>query len=182
MEYGLAAFPSKVVQQFANSLRKRLDPKYGLISPHMTIRESECWNDEQLAAVRVHLDQFTSTIAPIAVRINRVSSFFPASHVIYLALEKPDPIIALHQAVCTGPLTLANVIPYTFTPHITIGQNLAPDELHDAYGGLRMHTLDFPMEIKALHLLQRTIHGNWTLYETFPFRGGQAPSTSEDGQ
>ncbi|EFM12859.1 Phosphoesterase HXTX [Paenibacillus curdlanolyticus YK9] len=180
MEYGLALFPSKVIQQFANSWRKRLDPKYEHISPHMTIRESESWNTEQLTAVRAHLGQCTSQLAPVTVRINRVSTFFPASNVIYLALEKPEPVIALRHAVCTGPLALPSPTPYTFTPHITLGQNMTPDELHDAYGGLRMHTLDFPMEIRAIHLLQRTDHGIWTLYESFPLLGGQPAATNED--
>lgn len=35
MKYGIAIFPGKDLQDLANSLRKRYDPKYALI-PHIS--------------------------------------------------------------------------------------------------------------------------------------------------
>lgn len=38
MKYGIAIFPSKKLQDKVNSLRKRYDPHYALIPPHITLK------------------------------------------------------------------------------------------------------------------------------------------------
>ncbi len=38
MKYGIVAFPSKQLQDFANSYRKRYDSHYTKITPHITLK------------------------------------------------------------------------------------------------------------------------------------------------
>src|SRR5699024_5327838 len=38
MKYGVAIFPSKEIQDEVNAYRKRYDPKYSQIPPHITIK------------------------------------------------------------------------------------------------------------------------------------------------
>ena len=39
MKFGVVIFPSKKLQDLANSYRKRYDPHYSLITPHLTLKE-----------------------------------------------------------------------------------------------------------------------------------------------
>ena len=43
MYFGIATFPEKEVQDIANSYRKRYDPHYSLIPPHITLKEKFEW-------------------------------------------------------------------------------------------------------------------------------------------
>ena len=51
MKYGIVAFPSKKVQDFANSYRKRYDPHYALITPHMTVKGVFEANENEIKSI-----------------------------------------------------------------------------------------------------------------------------------
>ena len=40
MKYAISIFPSKKLQDIANSYRKRFDKKYSLIPPHITLKKT----------------------------------------------------------------------------------------------------------------------------------------------
>lgn len=170
MQFGIAVFPSKETQDVANSFRKRYDPHYSLIQPHMTIREKEDWNEERLQAAVNHLEQVAVKTAPFEVHFNRFSSFYPVSNVVYMALSDITAIDQLYQAVCSGELAEPKR-QYVFTPHVTIGQGMNSDELHDVLSGLRLKPLDLTSKIDRIHLLYQTENGAWTVHQTFLLRG-----------
>jgi 2''-5'' RNA ligase len=166
MLYGIAVFPDKSVQDAANSWRIRHDPHYCLIAPHMTVREPEEWDEPKLAAAVKQLERAAASIQPFEARFNRVSTFFPVNPVLYFALEDPQPMVRLHEAVCSGPLTMTSET-YVYTPHLTIGQKMSEGELHDLYGNLRMKSFELSSRIDRFHLLYRTESGVWTAYQSF---------------
>lgn len=166
MLYGICVFPDKKVQDEANSWRIRHDPHYCNIPAHMTIREAEEWDDAKLKLAVDQLASATASLSPFKVTFNRVSTFFPVTPTLYFALEDPSPVVTLHESICTGVLrqTLHN---YVYTPHITIGRNMPPDELHDLYGNLRMKEIKLGTVIDRVHLLYQTEQGGWTAYQSF---------------
>ncbi|MFD0697281.1 2'-5' RNA ligase family protein [Paenibacillus sp. GCM10027628] len=170
MNCGIAIFPSKQVQDAANSYRKRYDPHYNFIQPHLTIREKEEWDEMQLASAVDRLEQVTRSIAPFEIEFNRFSSFYPVNNVIYLALADTTNMINLHQAICTEELVETNRT-FTFNPHLTIGQQLGDDELHDVLSSLKTTTVDYRSRVDRVHLLYQTENGAWTVYQTFLLRG-----------
>jgi 2'-5' RNA ligase len=170
MNYGIAVFPPKDVQDAANSQRKRFDPHYTLIQPHITVREAESWDDNKLALAIDHLKQIAAGIAPFGVKVNRFSSFYPVSNVIYMALEDNGPFTSLHNAVCSGILAEPNK-KYAFHPHLTIGQSLGNDEMHDVLASLRPRPLNFNFTVDRIHLLYQTENNAWTTHQTFLLEG-----------
>ncbi|WP_424768319.1 2'-5' RNA ligase family protein [Paenibacillus sp. sgz302251] len=171
MLFGIVVFPEKHVQDLANGWRKRHDPHYTTIPPHLTVREEQEWNEEQLQVAVAHLDQISSSIKPFTIRFNRVSSFYPVSHVIYLALQDTKTMQKLHNEVSSGPLALGALKKYVYTPHLTIGQQMSADELHDVYGNLRMQDFDITSNIDRIHLLYQNDNGSWTAYQSFLLKG-----------
>jgi 2'-5' RNA ligase len=170
MNCGIAIFPSKEIQDFANSYRKRFDPHYNRIAPHLTLRESETWSWSQLSSAADHLERVTSTITPFDIHFNRFSSFYPADNIIYLALSNPDPLVKAYDVICSGDLS-ENSRLYHFNPHLTIGQQLGDDELHDVLASLKKTELDLTSRIDRVHLLYQTDNEAWTVHQTFLFRG-----------
>ncbi|NEW05320.1 hypothetical protein GK047_04695 [Paenibacillus sp. SYP-B3998] len=170
MNCGIAIFPSKQVQDAANSYRKRYDPHYNFIQPHLTIREAEVWDEQKLASAVDHLEQMTRAIAPFDIDFNRFSSFYPVNNVIYLALADTNAMLKLYQTLCKDELAEKDK-PYTFNPHLTIGQKLGDDELHDVLASLKTTAIDYRSRVDRIHLLYQTENGAWTVYQTFLFRG-----------
>ncbi|REK76282.1 2'-5' RNA ligase family protein [Paenibacillus paeoniae] len=170
MLYGIALFPEKEVQDAANSWRIRHDPHYCKIPPHLTLREAEEWSEEKLQLAISHLKTITTHLKPFQMTFNRVSSFFPVSHVLYYALEDPSPVVKLHQDVCSGPLAITRP-KYVYTPHVTIGQQMSEGELHDLQGKLKMRQIHLTSHVDRLHLLYQTDQGTWTAYQSFQLEG-----------
>lgn len=166
MKFGLAVFPSKEVQDYANSFRKRYDPHYALIQPHMTLREEEEWNEDRLEQAIVHLEKVTESISPFTIEFNRFSNFYPSSHVIYMALADPKPFFDCYDQICQGML-LENHKHYPFNPHLTIGRQLSSDELHDVFSSLKNIRLSYKVTVDRVHLLYQTENGAWTAHQTF---------------
>jgi len=170
MQYGIVVFPTKDVQDAANSYRKRYDPHYQLIQPHLTVREKEEWSETRLAEAVEQLEQVTQQLAPFDLRFERFSSFYPANPVIYMALADPQPMLVLHKAVC-GELLSQSGKPYHYTPHLTIGQHMGADELHDVWASLKRLELGLTTRIDRLHLVHETDNSAWTVHQTFVLRG-----------
>ncbi|TDF96618.1 2'-5' RNA ligase family protein [Paenibacillus piri] len=168
MLYGIAVFPSKEIQDTANRLRQRYDPQFAFIDPHLTLRASEDWTDDQLRDVHELLERTAAQCKPIRLHFNRFSTFFPVNNVIYLALSDPEPMQSLYKRICGGGMLAEPDKPYAYTPHLTVAQNLGDDELHDLYGSLRLRDVDIACTVDKLELLRRSADGIWEHMHAYP--------------
>jgi 2'-5' RNA ligase len=165
MKYGIAVFPEKKVQVIANSYRKRYDPHYSLIPPHITLKQAFEMDNGELPRAIDHLDQVAQETPPFEARLLKVSTFHPTNNVIYFSIADPAPFKSLHEKINRG--CLQNEESYDFIPHLTIGQSLSDDELHDVYGSLRMSKFDLTTQVDRFHLLYQLDNGSWTIYQSF---------------
>lgn len=165
MKYGIVIFPSKKLQDTANSYRKRYDPHYALIPPHITVKNIFEASDDEIKDITRELDAISKQINPFTLDVLKVSSFSPVNNVIYLKVDPNEELRNLHNALHSG--YFAGEPEYAFVPHITIGQKLSSDEHSDVYGQLRMLKMDHEEQIDRIHLLYQLENGSWTVYETF---------------
>ncbi|MEH7115487.1 YjcG family protein [Neobacillus niacini] len=167
MKYGVVIFPSKKLQDLANSYRKRYDPHYSLITPHLTLKGFEA-NEEEVVNFANKLRQIAENNKEFPLKTLKISSFQPVNNVIYLKVEPTKELTKLHNEI-NQEFSEQN-LEYAFVPHITIGQNLSNDEHSDVYGSLRMKSFDHEETIDRFHLLYQLENGSWTVYETFRLR------------
>ncbi|MFD2924215.1 YjcG family protein [Halobacillus naozhouensis] len=168
MKYGIAIFPSKKVQDEANSYRKRYDPHYALIPPHITLKEPFEADEQKLESEIVpELENIAKGITPFNVEITKVSSFSPVTNTIYLKINPTEPIIKLNEKLRDG--TLPDNQEYSFVPHITIAQKLSDEEFSDVYGSLSMDSFNIVDKVDRFQLLYQLENGAWSVYETFRF-------------
>lgn len=163
MKYGVVIFPSKKLQDLANSYRKRYDPHYALIPPHLTLKEAFETDIEA-----DHLTDILNDVAkkhePFQLKISKVSSFQPINNTIYFKAEKEIKLENLHEELYQQ---LPGGEPeHPFIPHVTIGQKLSNDEHSDVYGSLRMLGVEHEEIIDRFHLVYQLENGSWTVYET----------------
>ncbi|MFZ0370510.1 MAG: 2'-5' RNA ligase family protein [Halobacillus sp.] len=166
MRYGIAVFPSKKVQDVANSYRKRYDPHYALIPPHITVKEPfEAEESEIEEKIIPELKEIAKNTEPFSYGIYKVSSFSPVTNTIYLKVEPSEEIFALNDNLHTG--SLPDKKDFKFVPHITIAQKLSDDEFFDVYGSLSMNKFDIQDNVGRFQLLYQLENGAWSVYETF---------------
>ena len=169
MKIGVVLFPSKAVQDFANSYRKRYDTKYALISPHVTVKERTEIQEEDLPNIIEYLQQVADSTKPIQLKVDGVRSFAPTNNVLYLKVLPSRELTALQEKLHEAPLDQPSK--YEFLPHITIGQELADAELFDVLERLRMEQVHFEETVSRMALLYELENETWNVYETFRFRG-----------
>lgn len=164
MKYGIVIFPTKSLQDIANSYRKRYDPHYSLIPPHITLTSPFEKEDANIQELSQQIRQTVQDYNPFDIKIVKFSSFKPVNNVIYLKVEASNEIVKLHEAFNS---LLSTQSEYNFVPHVTVGQKLSNDEFSDVYGSLRMQEINHSETVDRIHLLYQLENGSWTVYETF---------------
>jgi 2'-5' RNA ligase len=167
MFFGIAIFPQKSVQDFANSYRKRYDPHYSLIPPHITLKEKFELPEERLDEAVENLERVAKMFKPFRIRFHKVSHFYPTSPILYLAIEDSRMLVDLHNRIEEVFDSVES--PYDFIPHLTIGQKMPEDELHDVYGSLRLKSFNLETKVDRFHLLYQLENGSWSVYQSFLF-------------
>lgn len=164
MKYGIVIFPSKKIQDLANSYRKRYDPHYALIPPHVTLKSFEA-TEEEIKQTTDALNAIAKVQQPFHMNVKKVSSFQPVNNVIYLKINPTEELQLLHEKI--NEQTVGEKSEYAFVPHITIGQKLSDDEHSDVYGSLKMLDVEHEETVDRFHLLYQLENGSWSVHETF---------------
>ncbi|ARK29405.1 YjcG family protein [Halalkalibacter krulwichiae] len=165
MNYGIALFPSKELQDRANALRMRYDSHYSLIPPHITIKETFDITGEQLPQIIEHLRKIALEAKPAVIDVYKVDSFAPQSNTIFFKIREHETLTFLYEALHSDPFSPN--FKYGFIPHLTVGQDLSDDELADVVGRLKMKQIEHKEVIDRMQLLYQLENGSWSVYETF---------------
>ncbi|MFV8827469.1 YjcG family protein [Alkalihalobacterium sp. APHAB7] len=165
MKYGIAVFPSKALQDQANSYRKRYDSHYSLIPPHITIKNTFEIVDEKLDSCIQYIRSVTSTISPFTIHVYKIDSFFPKTNKIFFKIRSNASLEQLHRLLHED--VIKEEVTQKFTPHVTIAQNLTNQEHFDVLGQLKMHSINHEETIDRVQLLYQLENGSWTVHETF---------------
>lgn len=164
MIYGIVIFPSKELQDMANSYRKRYDPHYSLIPPHLTLKETFQTNID-VEEITKKIDAITKRYEPFTLKVRKVSSFQPISNTIHFKAETTQELEGLYHDFHAE--ISSNEHEHPFIPHVTIAQDLSNDEHSDLYGQLRMLGVEHEELIDRVHLVYQLDNGSWSVYETF---------------
>ena len=165
MKYGIVAFPSKKLQDLANAYRKRYDPHYALITPHMTIKDVFEADDKEIKQVAEAIREVVRKHNPFELQVTKVSTFAPITNTIFFKVTPNEEILSLHKDLNED--FFGGNTEYSFVPHITIAQKLTSGEHDDIIGQIKMFGVDHTETIDRIHLLYQLEDGSWTVYETF---------------
>ena len=168
MKYGIVIFPSKEIQDIANSYRKRYDPQYALIPPHITVKEAFEAENEDLDEIVKELEKIAADTKPFQLEVRKVSSFSPVTNTIYLKVEPVEELMKLNERLHSEKLPGKQS--FTFVPHITIGQELTHDEYSDVFGRLKMQHFNLTETVDRFQLMYQLENEMWSVHDTFTFK------------
>ena len=166
MKYGVVAFPTKKLQDLANGYRKRYDPRYSKITPHMTVKGVFEADEREIVQVAEAIRNVSAKHKPFELNVSKVGSFAPITNTIYFKVAPNEALLDLHKALNNDEFFGA-LPEYAFVPHVTIAQDLTSGEHDDIIGQLKMIGVDHSELVDRLHLLYQLEDGSWTVYETF---------------
>ncbi|OEH91586.1 YjcG family protein [Bacillus solimangrovi] len=165
MKFGIVIFPAKKLQDTVNSYRKRYDPHYSLIPPHVTLKEPFAVNDDEIEQIVQDLRSISKEVDPFSLEVYKAKSFHPVTNTIYYAVKPHESLLSLHESLHSG--NFVNEKEFGFVPHITIGQKLSDQEHSDVLGRMNMMNINHEEMIDRFHLLYQLENGSWTVHETF---------------
>src|SRR5699024_3385967 len=131
MKYGIAIFPSKQVQDEANALRKRYDPRYSQIPPHITLKSAFDMDTSLREKVIEELKKIADEVKPFRIEIPKVSTFAPVTNTVFFKVQPTPELEQLHEKMHQGVFPVEKE--HAFVPHITIAQDLIEEEYYDVY-------------------------------------------------
>src|SRR5690625_1524805 len=150
MKCGIVIYPSENIQTEINNLRKRYDPEYPLIKPHITLKTRFDIDKNSLKILIDELIELTKDIQHFKIKQN-------------------DELEKIYNDLYKGIVPKEKFT--TFVPHITIAQNLNPDEFVDIYTSLSMQDYNFKDTINQLNIVYELTDGTWETYKSFTFGG-----------
>ncbi len=169
MKFGIVAFPSKKIQDLANTYRKRYDSHYAKVTPHITLKEAFEADESDIKMISEKISNIVQNYAPLKIHASRISSFYPNTNVIYFRIEPTEQLKKLHEEL-QAEINIGKPR-HVFVPHVTIAQDLTDSEHDDVYGQLRMFGVNEEDTIDRIHLLYQLEDGSWTAYETYKLGG-----------
>lgn len=171
MKYGVVAFPSKKLQDLANSYRKRYDPHYELITPHMTLKDAFEADETQIKGIIEEISKIAKRHKPFKLHATRVSTFAPLTNTLYFKVDANPEILSIHEDLHSdffgGPPK------FSYVPHLTIAQKMSDSEHADIFGQLKMVGVDHEETIDRFHIMYQLEDGSWTVYDTFRLTGDE---------
>lgn len=165
------AVPEPFATQLRDARRSYGDPQADVIPTHVTILPPTTIERSAMESVHEHLAQVATQTVPFRIELMGTDTFRPVSPVVFLPLVKgASACAALATQVRMGPLERS--LDFSYHPHVTVGHNIAEEQLDAAERGSRDVHLEFVADEVVLYL-RDTAH-NWERCAGFAFEGGFA--------
>jgi 2'-5' RNA ligase len=160
--FALVSYLSDPLAEFLNRLRRDLVPEcvakaHVTVLPPRPLKSSpeEAWQDLQRGLQ--DFQPFHGELSEIAV--------FPGLQAVYLSITTGyQELERMHAALNTGRLAYKEPFPYH--PHLTLAQQLAPQELAAAMELAAARWREFPhprrFTVEKLTFVQNTLENRWT--------------------
>jgi 2'-5' RNA ligase len=132
--YALVAYVRNSVGEFAEELRRDLNPEHPDLPAHLTILPPRHLLGTEAEALET-IEDVCRKVDPFEVELGDVESFMPITPTIFIRVaQKAYRMRELHDHMNTGPLFTEEQWPYM--PHLTIiklpEMNMAPEALEVA--------------------------------------------------
>ncbi|KQU13696.1 2'-5' RNA ligase [Bacillus sp. Leaf13] len=120
MQRAILIFPTFENMNLIEEVRKKYDPLFGLVPPHITLVfpfESEISSSR----LKQHIKNVLSGVNPFTVKLKGITGSL--NNYLFLNVKKGnDNIIELHDRLYSGPLFEFMSRQHTYSPHLTVGR------------------------------------------------------------
>ena len=167
-QYAVVIFLPTHLDKTIAPLREKYDPKYNLISPHISLVypfESKKSLDELAFIIKMETDGRK----PIWVTLNSIGDFYPRIPAIYWNVSENE---ALTQVYFHLYSRLGIPVPFKqYLPHITVAQEISHHRVMLIKEKIVNYLPDEEFLAKVIDLITPLPDGKWVSVRTFPLSG-----------
>lgn len=143
------------------------DPLAHTIPPHVTLVPPTRIDASRFNEVQERLAQSVGNRAPFTISLRGTGTFRPVSPVVYVGLQEGwDECVALREQLAEG--ALAQELPYSYHPHVTIAHNLPAGQLDEAQVAMRDFSAQFT--VSTIELYEYHVD-EWYVIDSFALAG-----------
>ena len=169
MKLLLAILPSHELQQQLNSFRKRFDPNYIKIPPHVQFYPSFTIEEKNLPTLITSLEDYFQEKNPFILEILRFSSLFPVTNLIYCKLTE-DTFYKETNSFLESLNYISRDETESVQPLITIASNLSNVEHADLLGRIKLQPFCFTETVTTISLFQQLDDFIWKEVTNFKLK------------
>ncbi|UVI27606.1 2'-5' RNA ligase family protein [Paenibacillus spongiae] len=148
MQRAIHVFPAFQNCEAIEEVRKKYDPLYGLIPPHLTLVfpfESEMPS----TTLKRHVKDALTGLSPFTIRLKGITG--TQDNYLFLNVKKGnDQIIELHDRLYAGVLRNYLSLRHVYIPHITVGRLHDDTELQAALIDTRSMETSFETQVNQV--------------------------------
>ena len=149
-------FPIFKNQHLIEEVRKKFDPLYGLVPPHLTLVFPFA-SEIPTSKLEQHVKESLVGLCPFPIQLKGITA--TSDNHLFLNVKKGnDNIIELHDRLYSGLLSEFMNRRYTYTPHLTVGRCNNEIELQAALEDTK--PFEAPFDIVVTNLTSEIIESN----------------------
>lgn len=158
--------PENKETEKVNQIRKKYDPAYEEIWPHLTlVYPFQKINEEE---IHNRIKKIIRNFKPFNVSFKNLEKSAKGNYLYLLPKKGKKKILKLHKKLHTGPLeNHSNPDMPEYIPHITVGVFDTEQELDEAINSLKRKKPKFEFFLDRLHLLEINEKGSINKGEEF---------------
>jgi 2'-5' RNA ligase len=154
------------------------DPQAAYVPAHLTLLGPTEVRTEDLPAIEKHLARVASAHGPFTLLLRGTGTFRPVTEVVFVTVaagisECEQLNEAIHQL---GAIERTARFPYH--PHVTVAQDVAPEQLDGVFADLADFEAQFPVE--SFTLFEHGDDGRWHPHRDYALTGA-SPGLSTAG-
>lgn len=154
-----------------NSIRKKYDPSYREIWPHMTLVYP--FGKVDGSEIREHINKVIKNFEPFEVSFKKTGKSAKENYLYLLVNKGKKKILKLHEKLHTGPLkNHHNPEMPNYIPHITLGVFDSKEDINEAIKSLQKKKLNFRFFFDRIHLMEFDDNNSLNKIEEF-YLGGK---------
>jgi len=148
--YAIAIYPKLEDDSKIQVIRKKYDPYYQLINPHLTIVFP--FSSIEKKEIEDHISKTINQFGKFDLRLNGLTRSF--DNWLFLTMKEGNQkIIELHDKLYTGILKKELKEDIKFIPHIGLGLFKNDKEYNKAIDEAKILNLDYRCTVKSIHLI-----------------------------
>jgi 2'-5' RNA ligase len=145
------------------------DPQAAYVPAHVTLLGPTEIAAAALDPIQRHLDEIAAGHPPFTLHLRGTGTFRPVTEVVFVAVAAGISECEQLNAAIHDVAGIERTARYPYHPHVTVAQDVAPDQLDAAFHDLAKFEARFP--VKGFTLFEHGPDGRWRPYRDYVLGG-----------
>jgi 2'-5' RNA ligase len=145
------------------------DPQAAYVPAHVTLLGPTEVAADRLDEIDAYLDGMAARFPPFSLHLRGTGTFRPVTDVVFVTVAAGISECELLAAAISGCAAIQRELRFPYHPHVTVAQDVAPEQLDAAFTGLADFEARF--DVAGFTLFEHGADGKWQARSDFRLSG-----------